>query len=158
YFSYLIKTIQNHHGIIVDFFGDALLVFFDPLDGPVEPVVKQALACAFEMQDVMTAFNRESRAEGLPELRMGIGLNAGEVVVGNIGSETRAKYGIVGSAVNATSRIQAEAGEGEVVISCAVYPWAKERVIVKRTFMTLLKGIQDEVRLYVVEPLKNKGE
>ena len=50
YFSRMINIIQSHDGIIVDFFGDAMLVFFDPLDGPVAPRVRQAVQCALEMQ------------------------------------------------------------------------------------------------------------
>ncbi len=67
---------------------------------------------ALEMQEELSPFNAESRAEGLPHLRMGVGVHVGEVVVGNIGSETRAKYGIVGSAVNVTDRVQESARGG----------------------------------------------
>jgi adenylate cyclase len=155
YFSRIIETIQGHQGIIVDFFGDALLVFFDPLEGPVEPVIIRSISCALKMQRMMEAFNAENRAENLPELRMGIGLNAGEVVVGNIGSETRAKYGIVGSAVNVTQRIQSEAEGGEVVISESVFRAAQERLTIKKSFESQLKGIQGNVELYVVEGLKD---
>ena len=155
YFSRTIETIQKHQGIIVDFFGDALLVFFDPLGGPVAPIINQSISCALEMQRIMEAFNTENRAEDLPELKMGIGLNAGEVVVGNIGSETRAKYGIVGSAVNVTQRIQSEAEGGEVVISEPVYRAAQDRLTIKKSFEAQLKGIQGNVKLYVVEGLKD---
>jgi adenylate cyclase len=155
YFSRIIETIQRHQGIIVDFFGDALLVFFDPLEDPLEPVINQSIGCALEMQRVMEIFNAENRAEELPELKMGIGLNAGEVVVGNIGSETRAKYGIVGSAVNTTQRIQSEAEGGEVVISEPVYRAAQDRLTIKKSFEAQLKGIQGNVKLYVVEGLKD---
>jgi adenylate cyclase len=155
YFSRIIETIQKHQGIIVDFFGDALLVFFDPLEGRVEPVIIQSIGCALEMQRMMEAFNAENRAEDLPELKMGIGLNAGEVVVGNIGSETRAKYGIVGSAVNVTQRIQSEAEGGEVVISEPVYRAAQHRLTIKKFLEAQLKGIQGNVKLYVVEGLKD---
>ena len=155
YFSRIIETIQRHQGIIVDFFGDALLVFFDPLEGPLEPVINQSISCALEMQRMMEVFNAENRAEELPELKMGIGLNAGEVVVGNIGSETRAKYGIVGSAVNVTQRIQSEAEGGEVVISEPVYRAAQDRLTIKKSFEARLKGIQGNVKLYVVEGLKD---
>ena len=157
YFSRIIETIQKHQGIIVDFFGDALLVFFDPLEGPVAPIISRSIACALEMQRIMEAFNAENRAEDLPELKMGIGLNAGEVVVGNIGSETRAKYGIVGSAVNVTQRIQSEAEGGEVVISQSVYYAAQDQLTIKKSFEAQLKGIQENVKLYVVEDLRDKA-
>jgi adenylate cyclase len=157
YFSRIIETIQKHQGIIVDFFGDALLVFFDPLEGPVAPVINQSISCALEMQRMMQAFNAENRDEDLPELKMGIGLNVGEVVVGNIGSETRAKYGIVGSAVNLTQRIQSEADGGEVVISQSVYMAAQDRLRIKKSFEAQLKGIQGNTKLYVVEDTRDKA-
>jgi class 3 adenylate cyclase len=50
YFSYMIEVIQNHRGIIVDFFGDGILAFFDPLDNPVEPATRQAVRCGLNMQ------------------------------------------------------------------------------------------------------------
>jgi class 3 adenylate cyclase len=158
YFSRIIETIQKYQGIIVDFFGDALLVFFDPLEGPVVPLINRSIGCALEMQRAMEVFNAENKAEDLPELKMGIGLNAGEVVVGNIGSETRAKYGIVGSAVNVTQRIQSKAEGGEVVISESVYSVAQDQLKIKKSFEAQLKGIQENVKLYVVEGLKKEAK
>jgi len=150
YFSGLIRVIEAHQGIIVDFFGDAILVFFDPFDESVKPMIQKAVQCAFAMQDGMSEFNREMHSENLPALQMGIGINAGEVVVGNIGSETRAKYGIVGSPVNLTQRIQSMAEEGEVIISDSVYRHVQEDVRVIRKFSTTLKGVQHETTLYAV--------
>jgi class 3 adenylate cyclase len=103
------------------------------------------------MQNEIKAFNTEMGKEGLPQLETGIGLNAGEVVVGNIGSEIRAKYGIVGSAVNITQRIQSKAKGGEVVISESVYHHLSEEIEIKRSMSTSLKGIQDEVKLFVID-------
>jgi len=77
------------------------------------------------------------------------------VVVGNIGSETRAKYGIVGSPVNLTQRIQSTAEEGEVVVSDSVYKYIQNDVRVKREFRIMLKGVQDEATLYGVEAMES---
>ena len=150
YFSHMIGIIQTHRGIIVDFFGDALLVFFDPLDEPLGPSVQRSVSCAFEMQKDIETFNVESRESGGPQLQMGIGVNAGEVVVGNIGSAARAKYGVVGTPVNLTQRIQAVADVGEVVISETVYPHVRNVVTVVKALDTHVKGISNPVRLYVV--------
>lgn len=150
YFGAMIAIVQKHQGIIVDFFGDGMLVFFDPLDGAVVPRAHQALRCAMEMQNTLVHFNTERREEQFPELQMGIGLNAGEVVVGNIGSETRAKYGIVGAAVNVTQRIQSIAQGGEVVISESVYRYTQGQLIIKDTVRVSLKGVQEPVTLYKV--------
>jgi len=155
YFSRLIDVIQKHQGIIVDFFGDGVLVFFDPLDGPAGPVIHKGVACALEMQNAVAGFNAEMRKNQLPEFATGIGVNAGEVVVGNIGSETRAKYGIVGSPVNLTHRIQSTAKGGEVVISDAVYRQVSEYVHIRRSFVMSLKGIKEEMNLYVLEGIKS---
>ncbi len=154
YFSHIIEIAQKHQGIIVDFFGDGMLVFFDPLEGPVEPVIYRAVCCALEMQGSMEQFNGEMREKELPELKMGIGVNTGEVVVGNIGSESRAKYGIVGSAVNITQRIQSAAKGDEVVISDSVYHYIDKDTIIKKSFEVPLKGLQGETKLHVVKEIK----
>jgi len=149
HFAKMIEVIQAHRGIIVDFLGDAILAFFDPLEGPMEPMVGRAIGCALKMQAAVEA---ENLAEpGLPPLNIGIGLHAGEVVVGNIGSESRAKYGIIGSAVNLSHRIQGQAQAGEVVVSEMVFNHTDETLAVSRTFETKLKGIARPVTLYVVE-------
>ncbi len=149
YFSHMVEVIKKHQGIIVDFFGDGVLVFFDPLDGPVKPTIHRAIRCAMEMQHEMEAFNAQMRGEGLPEIAMGIGLNAGQVVVGNIGSETRAKYGIVGSAVNLTQRIQEVARGGEVVISDSIYQYAGKSLDIRRSFEVQVKGLEERMKLHI---------
>jgi adenylate cyclase len=155
YFSRMIAIVHEHGGIIVDFFGDALLVFFDPLDGPVVPVIVKAVDCALAMQNDMDSFNMQSRQEGLPELQMRIGVNSGEVVVGNIGSDARAKYGIVGSPVNLTHRIQTVAKAGEVVISESAQRYAKDKILAEKLTGVKLKGIQEPMNLYVVKSRRN---
>lgn len=153
HFSRMIEIIRAHHGVIVDFLGDAILAFFEPLDQTLEATVRQAVACALEMQAAQTAANVAEPQ--YPALEMGIGLHAGEVVVGNIGSESRAKYGIVGSAVNLTHRIQGQAHGGEVVVSEAVWRYADRFLAVRREFQTRLKGIQEPVTLYGVAGFSN---
>jgi len=154
HFARMIEVIQGYQGIIVDFLGDAILAFFDPLEGPLEPVVRRAIDCALKMQ---AAEEAEDLSEpGLPPLKIGIGLHAGEVVVGNIGSESRAKYGIIGAAVNLTHRIQGQAQGGEVVVSEMVFHHSEDTLAVKRTFETTLKGIAHPVTLYVVESMSEE--
>ena len=152
FFSAMIEVIQDYHGIIVDFLGDAILAFFDPLDGPPETTLRQALKCALTMQQAMVRVNLPE--DGFPPLFMGIGLHAGEVVVGNVGSEARAKYGIVGSAVNLTHRIQAQAKGGAVVVSQEICRQLKESLELKRSFTTKLKGVHEPMTLHVVQGLR----
>ncbi len=150
FFSSMIDVIRRHGGIIVDFLGDSVLAFFDPLDGPLHQAVKRALLCGFEMQEAMGPLNEHNLQDGLPELSMGVGVHAGEVIVGNIGSEARAKYGIVGSPVNLTHRIQQLAGPGEVVVSERVYVVAGDLISPLRTVEAQLKGVQEPMQMYVL--------
>ena len=153
FFSEMIDVIQQHHGIIVDFLGDAIVAFFDPLDEPLPYTMRQALRCSLEMQQAMDKVNVPDGKIVVPSISMGIGLHAGDVVVGNIGSEKRAQYGIIGSAVNLASRIQNQAQGGEVVISPSIYRHVHPDLVVKREFETQLKGIREPITLYVIQNL-----
>lgn len=152
YFSHMINIIQKYNGIIVDFFGDAILVFFEPFSSSMKETALHCIQCAADMQNEMNRFNQKMKTKQLPELNMGIGINTGQVIVGNIGSESRAKYGIVGSAVNITSRIQAEAAEKEIIVSDAVYTYLKNDLKIKKTFTVTLKGIDYPMTLHVIDP------
>jgi class 3 adenylate cyclase/rRNA processing protein Gar1 len=151
YFSHMIQIIQRYNGIIVDFFGDSILVFFEPFSEPLEDAIWHCTQCAIDMQNEMHIFNNKMKNRQLPELNMGIGINAGQVIVGNIGSEKRAKYGIVGSAVNITSRIQAKAKKQEIVISDTVYSYIKNRINILKSFTATMKGIDHPMTLHVMD-------
>lgn len=150
FFGRMIEVVNHHHGIIVDFYGDSLLVFFDPLNGDLINTVAKAVACALSMQDAMGELRQKLADARFADLQMGIGVNLGEVVVGNIGSETRTKYGIVGSAVNATQRMQSVAQGKQVVVSQSIQALIGDRLTVGRAFEKTLKGFQAPVALYVV--------
>ena len=76
------------------------------------------------MQLAMTSVNEQNKEEDLPDLEMGSGIHTGQVVVGNIGSLERMKYGVIGSHVNLTSRIQSCTTGGQVLVS-----WAPRREV-----------------------------
>ena len=69
----------------------------------------------------------------------------------SIGSDTRAKYGVVGSAVSITSRIQAKAEKQEIVVSESVYQYTKDLVHIKKTFSAKLKGVDEPMLLRIIE-------
>lgn len=105
YFEIMVEVVLKYNGTINEIIGDALLVIFGAPQ-EMSDRAQQAIACSIEMQNAMSQVNQENRAQGLPELEMGIGLNETEVIVGNIGSSKRSKYAVVGSGVNMTSRIE----------------------------------------------------
>lgn len=150
YFSAIIPLIQQHRGIVVDFVGDGILAFFEPMQRSLETSVQRCVQCAFDMQAAMDRLNRHLAAQDLPLLEMGIGINCGPVVVGNIGSETRKKYGIVGAVVNVTQRIQGQSAAGEVIVSAAVVDLLHDGVTIAREFTADLKGVAAAVQLYAI--------
>jgi class 3 adenylate cyclase len=110
------------------------------------------------MQSEMAAFNEKMRLQQMPGLDMGIGINAGQVVVGNIGSETRSKYGVVGSAVNITSRIQAKAQKKEILISESVYAYVRDQVDITKKFTAKLKGVEGLTTLRAIDTIYALGK
>jgi len=153
YFSHIIGIIHQYKGIIIDFVGDAILVIFDPITSTVEEKAREAVQCGLAMQSVMERVNKENQSLEIPRLSMGIGINAGEVIVGNIGSQFRAKYGVVGAPVNLAQRIQSTAEGGEVVVSESICERTRGASEIRRSFKIRLKGVQEEVTLYVVDRL-----
>jgi class 3 adenylate cyclase len=134
----------------VDFYGDSVLVFFNGLDTRLSERASEAVRCAVEMQRQLSVVSQENQQEGLPSLQMGVGIHTGEVIVGNIGSESRVKYGIVGSAVNETDRIQSTAGGGAIMISEQTYSLVADSVDVGPKCQACLKGLDGVRDLYEV--------
>jgi adenylate cyclase len=118
YLGKMAEIVTHHNGTIDEFIGDAVLALFG---APIhrEDDAERAIVCALQMQLAMREVNEENRRNGFPELEMGIALNTGECVVGNIGSHKRAKYAVVGSPVNLTSRIESYTMGGQILVSKA---------------------------------------
>jgi adenylate cyclase len=154
FFSRMIPIIEKYRGIIVNFHGDSILVFFNGIEPDVRVSTASAIKCATEMQHELALVARQNLQDGLPDLSMGIGIHTGEVIVGNIGSETRAKYGIVGSAVNETDRIQSVAQGGETMISDRTYKLLSDRLVVGPKCEVCLKGLEGTLDLYKVSEIR----
>jgi PAS domain S-box-containing protein len=116
YLASMVEVIKRYQGTIDEFIGDAIFVLFGAPTWQ-EDDAERAVACAVAMQLAMGAINEQNLREDLPELEMGIGIHTGQVVLGNIGSPDRMKYGVVGSHVNLTARIQSYTTGGQVLIS-----------------------------------------
>ncbi len=116
YLSTMVAIVRRYEGTIDEFIGDGIFVLFG---APVwrEDDAQRAVACAIAMQLAIPEINEQNREEDLPEVEMGIGINTGQVVLGNIGSPDRMKYGVVGRNVNLTSRIQTYATGGQILLS-----------------------------------------
>jgi len=116
YFEYMADVITHYQGTIDEFMGDGILVLFGAPTQRSDDATR-AVACAVAMQLAIGEVNKKIKEWELPPLEMGIGINTGEVVVGNIGSEKRTKYGVVGNHVNLTYRIESYTVGGQIMIA-----------------------------------------
>jgi sigma-B regulation protein RsbU (phosphoserine phosphatase) len=147
YLERMIDVITRYRGTVDEFQGDGILAFFGaPLVAADDP--ERAVACAIAMQNAMAEVNAAQRRLGLPELAMGIGLNMGAVIVGNIGSEQRTKYGAMGSAINTAYRIESYTVSGQILISPALYARVHDVVDVQGTMEVQFKGVEQPLTLY----------
>lgn len=149
YFEVMVDIILEHHGMINEIVGDALLVVFGAPQH-MEDRTQQAVACAIDMQNAMAGVNEMNRSDGLPALEMGIGINETEVIVGNIGSSKRSKYAVVGSGVNMASRIESYSVGGQVLISESVQQSIGHLLRIDAQLEVNLKGPHETVRIYEV--------
>ncbi len=145
YLSGMIELIQRCGGTIDDIIGDAILVIFGaPVAMP--DAAQRAVRCALEMQKAMAAVNEHNRQRGWPEIEMGIALHTGEVVVGNIGSTKRSKYGVVGQPVNLTARIESFTVGGQVLVSPGLISAISHGLILGGEVKVHGKGMQKALR------------
>jgi len=144
--------IMKHSGTIDEFTGDGILVFFGAPKFMEDHCIR-AVACALEMQAAMGSLNASNRDLGLPPIQAGIGINSGLLIVGNIGSEKRKKYGAVGSPINIAFRIQAEALGGETIVSSEIVDRLRGKIAVMHKRESLLKGLDKPLDLFCVASL-----
>lgn len=149
YLGRMVDILMTHRGTVDEFQGDGILAFFGaPIAADDDQ--ERAVACAIEMQTALVEINEEQRRRGLPELRMGISINTGDVIVGNIGSEKRSKYGAVGSTINEAYRIESYTVGGQILISPSVQERIAGLVQIQSTQEVQFKGLQEPVTLYSV--------
>lgn len=149
YLEAMTQVIERYEGVIDEFIGDAILTVFG-IPEEKEDDHLRAVACALSMQRSLSGLNRELVGDGLPPLEMGIGINSGPVVVGNLGSETRTKYGIVGSVVNVASRIESNTVGGQVLIGEATHKLVVDHVTAQAPITVMMKGLKSPLVCYPV--------
>jgi adenylate cyclase len=145
YLSAMVEVIQQQGGTIDEIIGDAILVLFG---APVamEDDARRAVLCALGMQKAMAGVNEQNRQRGWPEIEMGVALHTGEVVVGNIGSVKRSKYGVVGRTINTTARIESFTVGGQVIVSPTLVQAAGRDLILGEEVEVHAKGMKEALR------------
>ena len=154
YLETMTEIILKYQGTIDEFIGDAIFVIFG---APVlrDNDAKRAVACAVEMQSAMTEVNKRCREHGYPEVHQGIGINSGQLVVGNIGSKKRMKYGVVGRNVNLTARIESYTVGGQIFISENTLDECGRHLLrIDDEMEVMPKGVKKPLSIYEVGGIK----
>jgi adenylate cyclase len=152
YLEVMVQAVFNHQGTLDKFLGDGLLaVFGTPLQQPDHP--QRAVQTAIEIQQAIAALNATRHAANAPALTIGIGINSGEAIVGNIGSEKRMEYTVVGDMVNVAQRLQGQARGGEIIISAPVLAHVHSLVTVYDSLEAHVRGRRQPVLAHRIGPL-----
>ncbi len=152
YFTEMVGAIHDQNGIVDKFIGDAVLAVFGLTNDPsgTEPAVA-AVRAAVDMQKRLATYNEKLRSEGL-ELRSGIGIHAGDVVAGYLGSAERLEFTVIGHNVNVAARIEshAKAPKPPILLSAEVAKRVQDALDVKEVGTVALKGVGDEMTVFTV--------
>ncbi len=140
-------VIIAHGGTINEFIGDAIFAIFGAPLAHADHA-ERAAAAAIAMQCAMADVNAAHARRGLPRFEMGIGINTGEAVVGNIGSEQRAKYAVVGAAVNLAGRVEGCTVGGQIFLGPRTYACVRDLVEVGEPLSVEVKGLAEPLLLY----------
>lgn len=152
FFSAAVDAIFAYGGTLDKFIGDAVMAFFGaPI--PQEDHADRAILAGLMMMERVDIWNAERVREGLPEVRIRVGINSGPAVVGNVGTEKRVDYTVLGSSVNIASRLESGvARPGQLVISQNTF----ERLVGSFNTESLgefaLKGLKQKMPVYTVHP------
>lgn len=150
YFDLIIDVVFRYNGTVDKIVGDEIMVLFGA-PFPFKDDTLRAVGCAIEMLETLERFNRERQVEGKFPLAVGVGLNRGSVISGNIGSAKHMDYTVIGDAVNLASRLVDHAGESQILITRSVYKeLAGSEFLCRKIESLRVKGKKDSVEIYEV--------
>lgn len=154
YFSRMVQVLFDHHGTLDKFVGDMVMGLFGaPLDDPDH--ADHAVQAAIAMSHGLDALNREWAAAGKPQLDIGIGIATGDMVAGNIGSNTIMSYTVIGDTVNLGARLESLNKEfgTRIIVSEATAAELKGRYDMRPLGTVTVKGRARPVAIFEVKPL-----
>ncbi len=151
YFEKMIDIVFRHEGTLDKFIGDGLMVFF----GDPQPQPDHATRCvraAIEMQQATRELAAAWEKRGEMPLQIRIGINTGQVIVGNMGSSRRLSYTVLGEPVNLAQRLEANAPPGGILISARTRELLDDSVAVRSLESIRVKGFDTPITVFEVGP------
>jgi class 3 adenylate cyclase/HAMP domain-containing protein len=159
YFTEMVDIILKRKGIVDKYIGDAIMAFFG---APVkhEDDVFQAVQSGFDMLETLKTFNKRQAQSSRPQFRIGIGLNYGVVTIGNIGSEKKMDYTVIGDMVNLASRLEqlTKIYDLPFLISESVYARVKKEIPCRLIDKVMVKGKTQATRIFYPKKRTTKAE
>ena len=149
YFTKMFEVIAACGGAIDNIVGDSIIVTFG-VTSVKDRGVDEAVECALAMQGAMQEVNQWNTRMRLPPLEMGIGVDYGDVIVGNIGSEKRMNHSVIGQAVNRAARIESKAKGGQVLVSGQTLEQISRKYHVGSTNYERVKGFSAPVAMTAI--------
>lgn len=150
YFEAMAEIVFQYEGTIDKYIGDGLMVFFgDPTETPDHAL--QAVLAAHKMQERAAELRKEWSAAGRMDIHIRVGVHTGEVVVGNMGSQSRMDYTVIGSNVNLAQRLESNCPSDGVLISEQVKRKLKGEVAVSYAGEIMVKGFSDPIAVFTVD-------
>jgi adenylate cyclase len=142
------ECVDQAGGTIDKYIGDAVMAFWNAPDDQPDHALR-AVSAAWAMLQALERLNKEWAVAGLPALRIGIGLNTGEVLVGNVGSERLKSYTVIGSAVNQASRLEGANKDlgTSILLGAETYRQVQDHVTVKEHSIHV-KGVDEALLVY----------
>ncbi len=148
YFTFAVEAIFQYGGTLDKFIGDCVMAFFGAPFGQ-EDHAYRAVASAKKIRDDLTGWNQERAREGLPPVKIRSGINTGPVVVGDIGSNRRVDYTVLGNTVNVAARLEEKvAAPGDVVIGEITFQQLGGRIATEPLGGFQLKGLSRQVQAH----------
>jgi adenylate cyclase len=157
-FATLTEVVVQHYGTIDKFMGDALMVVFPGDQTAAHDHARRAVLCAVQMQLAMDELREKHKAENVPEMFLGIGVNTGKVMTGLIGSELYRAHTVIGDEVNLASRIEAFSLRGQVLISQSTYELVKDFADCGPPVQVYMKGKADSVYIRELRGIPSLGK
>jgi len=158
YMTAMTAKIIDNNGTLDKYIGDAQMAFWNaPLDDPDH--AKNAVRTALQMMGSLNAFNEEIAQEGVPAFGMGLGINTGVVVVGNMGSDQRFDYTCLGDSVNLASRLEGQSKPYgvKIVLGSQTAEQIKDEYFVLELDCIAVKGKKLGVNVFTVLPTTDAG-
>jgi len=154
YFEVMVDILFKYSGTLDKFVGDEIIGLFGaPI--AIDDAPFKAVACALAMLQGLEEFNRTRAAENQAAIRIGVGINTGNVITGSIGSTRALQYTAIGDAMNVASRLVNVASSGEIIVSEDTYRHIKGRVEATALPPVKVKGKADELKVYRITGLRN---